>query len=226
MIRTKTRGAALLATVAIALAGCTGGSTEEPSTSAPATSTKASDGGGSSYPTEGTSAAASPAAECKADSSDQEVPSEAPQTDAWPAVNGTGVPVSNTFGPINREGDVWSCFAHSPKGALFAAAYIRGASGMPAVRAAYFDDPVTEEGQTSAEGVQLRGYRVTAYDQASVAMELVYETSNNGESGLVAFPVTVYWEGDQWKVHRSDLEASSPKSITGLTGYVQWSVQS
>lgn len=232
MIRTKTRISTMLAVGVLALAGCTGGE-EEPAAAPSAEETAPSDGGsGSSYATEATDEDEGTdedeeAAECKADDSEQDIPADAPTVDAWPQVNGIGVPVSDTFGPINRDGDVWTCFAHSPTGALFAAAYIRPLTGMPAVRGEYIsDDPALEEGTTDANGVQLRGYKFTAYDESSVSLELVYEASTGGESGLVAFPVTVYWESDQWVVHRSDLESSDPKSVTGLTGYTQWSVGS
>lgn len=228
MIRTKTRGAALLATVAIALAGCTGGSTQDPTTTAPTTSSPASDGGaGSTYPTEGSSDPGTATAECSADSADQEVPTEAPVTDAWPIVNGTGIPVSNTYGPINRDGEAWSCFAHSPKGALFAAAYIRPLTGVPAVRDQYvIGGSSSGESASSADGVDLKGFKFRGYDESTASIEVVYEASQNGQSGLVAFPVTLYWEDGRWVTHRADFEGSEPHSITGLTGYVQWSLGS
>ena len=227
MIRTTTRAAALLAVGTLALSGCSGGESVPPT---PTTSAarSASDGGGQTYATDSpaaTSSSDTPSSSCTADDSDQKVPAEAPETDAWPAYHGTGIPVSARYGPIDRDGEVWTCFSHSPTGALFAGAYIRAASGTPEVREQYFsDDPALDEGASEADGIQLVGYKFTSYDSTIVSIELVYEGSQNGESGLVAFPVTLYWENGQWVVHAADMETDTPHSVTGLTGYVPWSV--
>lgn len=226
MIRTRTRISTMLAVGLLALAGCTGGG-GDPAPAPSAEESAPSDGGaGTSYATEGPGEdEPSEAAECKADDSDQDVPTEAPTADAWPDYHGTGVPVSDTYGPINRDGEVWSCFSHSPTGALFAAAYLRPAVASSEVREAYVsDDPQSSEGDFEHPRMQLRGYKITGYDDSSVSVELVYEGATNGESGLVAFPVTLYWEEDQWALHEEDISAAEPHSVTGLTGYTQWSV--
>lgn len=223
MIRTRTRLFSVLAVGALALAGCTGGG-DEPSPS-PSAGSAPSDGGGTSYATEGPGEAPTGSEECTADDSDQQVPVEAPTADAWPDYHGTGVPVSDTYGPINRDGDVWSCFSHSPTGALFAAAYLRPAVASSEVREAYVsDDPQTSEGDFDHPRMQLRGYKITAYDESSVSLELVYEGAAGGESGLVAFPVTLHWEDNQWALHEEDISSAEPQSVTGLTGYTPWSV--
>lgn len=225
MIRTRTRLFSVLAVGALALAGCTGGG-DEPSPS-PSAGSAPSDGGGTSYATEGPGEAPTESEECVADDSDQEVPVEAPRADAWPEVNGIGVPVSDTYGPINREGDVWTCFSHSPTGALFAAAYIQAGLSTAAVRAEYIaDDPDLEEGDGApSTGTSLRGYKFTAYDESTASLELVVETSSNGESALVAMPTTLYW-ADGWTSTQEAFTSAEPRQITGLSGYTQWSIGS
>lgn len=224
MISTRTRISTLLAIGLLALAGCTGGG-EDPATSAeePAVS----DGGaGTSYATEGSGEEEpAEAAECKADDSDQDVPTEAPTADAWPEVNGIGVPVSDTYGPVNRDGEVWTCFSHSPTGALFAAAYIQVGISSASVREEYItDDPAVEDGDGEpSTGTSLRGYKITAYDESSVSVELVFETAGDGESALVATPTTLYWDNG-WTSTQESFARAEPRQITGLTGYTQWSV--
>lgn len=231
MIRYSARAIALAATLALTAAGCSGAKTD-PAPASTSASATASGKGGQTYPTEGVgtttaaSGAAQPAPACAVDDSDQNVPTAAPATTAWPVVNGTGIPVSDTYGPVDRgAAEAWTCFSHSPTGALFGAAYIRPLTGLPTVRRAYItDDPGLSEGTHNADGVNLRGFKFRGYDPSTASLELVYETPSNGGSALVAFPVTLHWENGQWAMHKSDLEATQPRSITGLTGYVPWSV--
>lgn len=223
MIRMRTRFFSVLAVGALALVGCTGDG-DDPSPS-PSAGSAPSDGGGTSYATEGPGEEQPESEECMADDSDQQVPVEAPRADAWPDYHGTGVPVSDTYGPINREGDVWTCFSHSPTGALFAAAYLRPAVASSEVRESYVsDDPQTSEGDFDPPRMNLRGYKITGYDESSVTLELVYEGAAGGESGLVAFPITLYWEDNQWALHEEDISSAESQSVTGLTGYTPWSV--
>lgn len=224
MIRTSNRLFSVLAVGALALAGCTGGG-DDPSPSPSAGNSAPSDGGGTSYATEGPGQEPTNVEECTADDSDQQVPVEAPTADAWPDYHGTGVPVSDAYGPINRDGEVWSCFSHSPTGALFAAAYLRPAVASSEVREAYVsDDPQTSEGDFDQPRMQLRGYKITGYDESSVSLELVYEGAAGGESGLVSFPTTLHWEDEQWWLREEDMSSAPPYSVTGLTGYTPWSV--
>lgn len=225
MIRTTARSATLLAAIALALAGCTGGDDPTP-TSQPASSSS-SGGGGSTYPTDGTTAGApTENGKCTADDSDQSMPSEAPAADAWPLVKGVGTPVSDTYGPVNRDGAVWTCFAHSPKGALFASVYLMNGIPSAAVRAEYItDDPEVESGDGEDEsGTVLRGYRMTSYDETTASVELVYETSLDGQSSLGVLPVTVYWKEGRWTSTNEVFASMQPRPITGLTGYTQWSI--
>lgn len=232
MIRSTSRLTTLLAVGVLALAGCTGGGDDpSPSPTDQAASQPASDGeAGSTYPTSGSDAGGSEIEpeDCKIDNSDQSIPKEAPEADAWPNVNGIGVPVSDKYGPTQRDGEVWSCFAHSPTGALFAAAYLQAGITSAAVREAYItDDPGVEDGDGEAStDTVMRGYRITSYDDDEVTVDLVYDTSSNGQSGLVAMPVTLHWTDGEWTSTQSDFAAASPHSITGLTGYTQWSVGS
>lgn len=229
MIRSTTRVTTLLAVGVLALAGCSGGG-DDPSPSPSQEASAPSDGGGagSTYPTSGTGEKDDDkASDCKVDDGDQSIPKKAPKADAWPDYHGTGIPVSDEYGPTKREGDVWSCYSHSPTGALFAAAYLRPATAASAVREEYVsDDPQTSEGDFDYPRMKLRGYSIDGYDDDKVSVELVYEGSADGESGLVAFPITLYWEDGQWMMHSADVSSADTHTVTGLTGYTQWSVTS
>ncbi|MGP4978469.1 hypothetical protein [Brachybacterium tyrofermentans] len=228
MIRTKTRIFTVLTVGVLALAGCTGGDENPAPTPSAQESAPSDGGGGTSYATEGPGEKDSEGTtECKADDSDQEVPTEAPKADAWPEVNGVGVPVSDSYGPTNREGEVWTCFSHSPTGALFAAAYLQAGISSADVREEYItDDPAVEDGDGEpSTGTSLRGYKITAYDESSVSVELVFETASSGESALVATPTTLYWD-EGWTSTQESFTSSQPRQVTGLAGYTQWSVGS
>jgi hypothetical protein len=54
-----------------------------------------------------------------------DIPTVGPDAE-WVNSNFLLVPRSSTFGPVDREGALWGCFAHSPTGALFAAANVLG----------------------------------------------------------------------------------------------------
>lgn len=230
MIRSTTRVTTLLAVGVLALTGCSGGG-EDPAPSLSQEAPAVSDGGSAgpaSSASEPTEQGVDEASECKADDSDQEVPTEAPEADAWPSVNGIGTPVSDTHGPTQRDGAVWTCFSHSPTGALFAAAYLQSAIVDPAVREEYItDDPDVESGQGSdATGTVLRGFRITSYDESSAVVELVYEGSAGDGSGLAVLPTTLHWKDGRWTSTQADFAAAETRTITGLSGYTQWSVGS
>lgn len=224
MARTATRASVLLAIASLALAGCTGAK-EPPASSGAEKTTTASDGGGKTYSTDDPTANGE--GDCSADSSDQALPAQPPEAQEWPAVNGIGVPVSDTYGPINRDGNVWTCFAHSPKGALFAAIYLLAALPTADVRNEYVtDDPQSDKGDVETSGGALiRGYRFTSYDDTTASLEVAVEASgDNNESSLVAFPIALHWADGRWTVTNNERKASKPRVITGLSGFVAWSM--
>lgn len=57
--------------------------------------------------------------------SESDIPAAGPDAE-WVNSNFLLVPRSTTFGPVVREDAPWGCFAHSPTGALFAAANVLG----------------------------------------------------------------------------------------------------
>lgn len=223
MKRTTQRIATMLAIGTVALAGCTGG-TEEPTT-APTT-----DGTIESGPSDGGEETASetPADDCSPDDSDQKIPAEAPTADAWPDVNGLGTPVSDTYGPLDREDDVWTCFAHSPTGALFFASYTLSGIASPEFREVYIpDNPLAEEGQGSdSSGTTIEGFRYLSYTPEEAQLEIAVTVPRDGESILAAVPVTAHWDGKNWILDYSELESREYRGITGLTGFTPWGVGS
>lgn len=56
---------------------------------------------------------------------ESEIPTAGPDAE-WVNSNFLLVPRSATFGPVDGGNPVWGCFAHSPTGALFAAANVLG----------------------------------------------------------------------------------------------------
>uniref|UniRef100_A0AAU1M5N5 DUF8175 domain-containing protein n=1 Tax=Streptomyces sp. NBC_00148 TaxID=2903626 RepID=A0AAU1M5N5_9ACTN len=149
------------------------------------------------------------------------------------------VPTSKTAGPAVVEGDLARCFAHSPTGALFAAAQI--GTRYPFTK----DWEKVVEQQTYGDGKQLlldkrRAYEATAEPIAPVPGELgqfagfqfvtytpqtaVLQMVSRFEAGTMQVStVTMQWddgEGD-W-LYEIPSVTPPQKTVENLDGYVVW----
>lgn len=173
--------------------------------------------------------------ECDLDDSDQEIPTAAPDAE-WVEYGPLRIPSDDAIGPGKVEGPVWECFAHTPTGALFAAAYMTTGLGWRnyeavananavqndglrpflAERAA---DPVVEikPGQAPA----IAGFRFENYDgkTATIQIGVVY---GSNERMLRVF---LTWDDDasDWKV---DLSKGDPtlvtNEVTSIQNFTPW----
>ncbi|MDX2938951.1 hypothetical protein [Streptomyces ipomoeae] len=175
---------------------------------------------------------------CRTDDSDTAKPTKAPKDFYWKA-NGTGlVPVSKTAGPLKFDGPVWSCFAHTPMGAVMAVHSItdhlsykgwrkvvekqvvpgEGRDALVATRSQEADQPTT--GSPDAGGYA--GFTVLSYnaDQATV-MVLV---RGMGDGGYGSASVSVHWQDGDWKLapDPDGTVYSGMAQIDGTDGFVTW----
>lgn len=67
---------------------------------------------------------------CPLPADDQDIPVSGPSA-TWVTYGFAFVPQSSVYGPVQRAGSEWGCFAHSPTGALFAAANLFAELGDP-----------------------------------------------------------------------------------------------
>ncbi|MCE0540398.1 hypothetical protein LWF15_33385 [Kineosporia rhizophila] len=152
------------------------------------------------------------------------------------------IPVSDTFGPAERSGDVWRCFAHTPMGAVMAAQVIstrrvaspyRVAVGQEQLvantgretflaAARQIDDVAAQPGTF----VQPAGFTVRAFAEDSAVVALASRTASGQ---LRSATITLRWVeseqvGGDWKVELlpdgSDTPALTPLST--LDGYLTW----
>lgn len=172
-----------------------------------------------------------PSTDCTLPDGEQSLPNEPPEVDEWVPIQGVGVPVSATYGPEHREGDLFICYAHSPTGALFASVYAFVASGyVPG----YADNWIEEgaipgaadtEGQESPmEGtITLRGYRIAAASEEAFIVDLALEIAKEEGTYLNSTRVTLQWDGDRWLVDPATFEAPNRELDPLMSGFIPWS---
>ena len=148
------------------------------------------------------------------------------------------IPVSDTFGPAQRSGRVWTCFAHTPMGAVMAAQTIstrrvaspdrvqvgeqqlvhnRGrAVFLAAVRARSGD-----LGASPGTFVQPAGFAVVSYTGDTA---VVSSASRASDGTLRAATLTVLWTEDTWKLQLLPDGSDTPevRAIATLEGYILW----
>jgi hypothetical protein len=175
---------------------------------------------------------------CRTDDSDQAKPTAAPKDFTWKA-NGTGlVPVSKTVGPLKYDGPVWSCFAHTPMGAVMAAHSITdhlsyqgwrkvvdqqvvpgaGRDALIRSRTAEGDKPTS--GTPDAGGYA--GFTVLSYDKEKTTLMVVVRIAGKDAYGTAS--VTMRWQDGDWKL-APDADGtvySGMSQVSGTSGFVTW----
>ncbi|WP_216589854.1 hypothetical protein [Streptomyces brasiliscabiei] len=175
---------------------------------------------------------------CRTDDRDQAKPTEAPRDFRWKA-NGTGlVPVSKAAGPLTYDGPVWSCFAHTPLGAVMAVHSITdhlsydgwrevverqvvpgaGRDALVASRSQEADKSTT--GSPDAGGYA--GFTVLSYDETQATVMVLVR--GMGEGGYGSASVTVRWRDGDWKLSPDPDGAvySGVSQVSGTDGFVTW----
>ncbi|MBB6399702.1 hypothetical protein BKA00_006616 [Actinomadura coerulea] len=175
------------------------------------------------------------ASACTRDDSDQGIPRTAPRQVFWKRFEGVAVPFSSSVGPLDVRGDIARCYAHTARGALFAAVQISvrldrstrwrkimekqvvqgvGKQAFARVRAAGQRVPA---GRAS----QIMGFRVVSYTPETAVVGTVSRDPVRG--GYTARTTTVKWESD-WKLAPTSAGStgSVPQDVDSLSGYVFW----
>ncbi|MGQ4528127.1 hypothetical protein ACUIAL_08800 [Dermabacteraceae bacterium P13136] len=199
------RAATLAACIALTCTACGGGSSQPSSQPtvdlSPATS--AGSEGGQATPQEKPAQPAPQASQgcALAEQVNNDIPKTAPPVDQWVGVQGVGVPVSSVYGPEKREGDIFTCYQHSPTGALFAAAYV-----VPATTVKGFADEWTiadskinkEMKKAEAAGIppsfsnfRTTGYQFNYYTPEEASINISIEGNTPGGAGNFNVLVTL-----------------------------------
>lgn len=238
--RTTAFAAALLI---IGLAACGGADDSDESqqgepSAAKATEEGSSDNGGDESDEAGEDSAAEQSSavsdgECPIREGSSGVVTETPQVDEWTMLGDIAVPTSETYGPYERDGDLWTCYEHSAEGALFATAYMFRASGNVEgfaeawITEGELQDEVIEAEKapetdsTDWDSMTLAGFRYQSYTDEMAVIDLAVDVAADGSSQLVYMRIAHRWEGDRWLV---DYESSGGEAVAidSLDGFVSW----
>ncbi|MET9321072.1 hypothetical protein ABZX75_12940 [Streptomyces sp. NPDC003038] len=194
-------------------------------------------GGASSAPSGGTGDARP--AGCRTDDTDQSIPSKAPADLQWKQAGAYLIPVSPSAGPVKYDGPGWSCFAHTPLGAVLAAHAISNHVDIPrwrevvdqqmavgAGRDTYIEKrsklPADQVGKEppGSKGTYV-GFSLVTYSKDHATVMVLMQIP---EKGYATGTMSVVWEGGDWKLRPtltgSLLEGIAP--VGGTEGFTLW----
>jgi hypothetical protein len=151
----------------------------------------------------------------------------------WSLVGTTAAPASQTVGPGIVESDSYRrCFAHTPEGAVVAAANLLALGATPAVfekvvlhsvAAGPGQQALAAQGPAADGGVRIQtvGFRLLGYDGATATVDIALRTSRGALAGQV---YDLVWEGGDWKMRVSDDGSllTPVAQIPDLSGYIPW----
>jgi hypothetical protein len=175
-------------------------------------------------------------ARCPASAESGTIPTAPPTDLEWKGIGSMEVPTSATDGPARHDGDVWTCFAHSPMGAVIAAYDIVGGLLSPqwrevaqqeiapgAGRQAFI---AASQGQTyrpltPGQIVQPVGFQVVSYTPAQATIETLAAASNDQYQ---ADERTLTWTGGDWKLLTTPdgTIGPDPQLVQSAAGFVLW----
>ncbi|WP_411101359.1 hypothetical protein [Streptomyces sp. cmx-4-9] len=219
----------------------TGEDSNNNNTGQPEASTPAASGAPASTPPAGAPSGSTEGrpAGCSTNDSDQNVPKQGPADLKWKQSDTDLLPVSETAGPRKYDGPLWSCYAHTPMGAVLAAHSIsthftgprwREVAEQQMARGAGRDEFIkrrgaqaadqTEKGAPGSQGTYV-GFSVLSYSPTQATVMLLLQLP---EKGYVSGTTSVVWEDGDWKLRPtltgSLLEGMAP--VDGTDGFVVW----
>lgn len=181
-----------------------------------------------------------PGAIAPPDAQDQTVPTSPPASVRWDLYERVALPYSATAGPGTIDGSVTRGYAHTPTGALIAAAQIpyrmllsAGSSWHQVVEQQVVPGPgrdrfiqlrsqITTDGTPDPRLGQIAGFRFITYTPEITVIQFATKFSS-GE--LQVTTATVQWSDGDWKqvLQPDGSESPTVQAIPDLTGMVAWS---
>ena len=172
---------------------------------------------------------------CGLPAGSQAVPTEAPPTQ-WELVGGIAAPTSTkAFGPgVVTEG-LRSCFAHSPTGALYAAANVIAMTASADHREAFVrrmtvpgvgrDRALRNLGpESDSATLQIAGFSVRDYRTSSVVVDLAFRVDAGRAVGYTHLPLALRWLDGDWKLALPDTGQpfDAMTRVPSIAGYIAW----
>lgn len=169
---------------------------------------------------------------------DQTVPEAPPPGVTWSLFQGVALPSSPTAGPARVDGPVHAGYAHTPTGALLAAANLStrylitpGDGWRQVVQQQVLPGPgrdvyeqarakVTDEAPPGTYG-QIAGFRFVTYSPDDAVIQFV---SRFSDGTLQLATITVRWANGDWRLEMQADGGTSPtnQQVSSLAGYVPW----
>jgi hypothetical protein len=173
---------------------------------------------------------------CQVSGSDPSMPTAPPSDFAWKNVGALLVPTSKTYGPTRYAGAVWSCYSHTPMGAVMAAYGIFSTLAGPGWRAvaeqevapgpgrqAFIDAGLSQSYQplSSQDAAQPAGFTVVSYTPAQATIETL---SDSGNGLFQTEQLTVTWQDGDWKLVLTPqgTVGPDPQVVSSDSGFVLW----
>lgn len=171
------------------------------------------------------------------------IPTVAPDGVTWQLVGQAAVPVSATAGPSRVADGVAAGYAHTPVGALIAAAQISTRAGYAAgedswaptidrqfVASADRDRllaalrNVGDSPSAPGELSQIAGFQYLSYTPDSAVVGLVYRAPAAGSARYHVLTLTLVWRDGDWRMVAPPGGAwtSVNRQAADLTGVVEW----
>jgi hypothetical protein len=170
---------------------------------------------------------------CGLPAGSQATPATTPTDTKWELIGKIAAPTSpKQYGPGKSAANgLRSCFAHSPTGALYAAANVTVLSAIGKARLVYEQLAVPsperdallnqpEPQETSSVTAQIAGFQIRSYDAERAVIVIAAKGSNGA---LVSVPVPLQWHGGDWKVVVPATGTTGGGQISDLSGYITWS---
>ena len=164
-----------------------------------------------------------PATECPPTGLSDEIPTETPEFE-WVDYRTIQLPVSDEYGPLERESFPWTCSSNTPTGAVFAALPLMFAFTLEGESEAAIDSPGARAAANQGGGLDFmpRGFRVV--DSTPESTTVSYWAASQEDTSLKGtFDVTVVWDDEtqDWKL---DLAGGFPdiEPITNTSSYIEW----
>lgn len=156
----------------------------------------------------------------------------------WRLIGSIAAPHVEKVGPGKIDDDGFGyCYAHTPEGAVVAAANVFPQSSISKFQAKTYDKQLvpgpgrdvamkavedgTAEGIPSDERLQIAGFRLSRYTGDEAEVEVVTASEGRYFTG----PIRLQWSGGDWKMIVNDDGSLSGESteIPDLSGYIAWS---
>ena len=178
-------------------------------------------------------ASAPPPNGCDLSASDERIPTTTPEETRWELVGKMIAPTAPTeLGPGRVDDGFRTCFARTPKGALYAAVNFWATSTAKTDAETYrrlaVDSPTRDAAikaardQTTPQlnGLQVAGFAFSAYDERRASVKLAFRLE---DGRLVAADTTLLWTGGDWRYEIPlDQGRGAVSQIADLAGFVAW----